>query len=192
MLPEILEVKSAVFTQRIDAYNETFSPLTNASRSTADIWHHGIIGRNDEDISSAILKMLKLPQLLKLPKLVLWLDNCSAHNKNWTLLTKLGKQWKLCRGTSTTSRAGSHSLRSPVIHELFSLTCTVFNLEGTTPPLFKTNRIMIKKRTLAWRTSLSKQQSLHEEVRILWLTSGESKAVCGSQHKEKDCGQNAH
>ena len=92
MLPEILGVKSAVFTQRIAAYNETFSYLTSASQSTADVWHHGTIGRNDEGISSAILKMLKLPQLLKLPTLELWLDNCSAHNKKWTLLTKLGKQ----------------------------------------------------------------------------------------------------
>ena len=86
MLPEILGVKSAVFTQRIAAYNETFSPLTNASRSTANIWHRGLIGRNDEDISSATLKMLKLPQLLKQRNL-----SCG-----WTiarLITKTGHCW---------------------------------------------------------------------------------------------------
>ena len=152
------------------------------------------MGRNDEDISSVILKMLKLPQLLKLPKLVLWLDNCSTQNKNWTLLTMLAgpmmdmpegsrfqyvtlkffeaghtfmsadsfhalaekkfrkagnlydfcdyisclrsagnamEKWKWPKGTS---RAGSHSLRYPVIHGLFSLMCTLFILGGTTPP----------------------------------------------------------
>ena len=53
MLPEIAGVKSAVFTQRIYAYNEIFSPLGKKTRkSVAIFWHQGIASRNDKDITS--------------------------------------------------------------------------------------------------------------------------------------------
>ena len=54
MLPEIPGVKSAVFTQRICAHNETFSPIGKKMRiSFAILWHQGIAGSNEEDIVSA-------------------------------------------------------------------------------------------------------------------------------------------
>ena len=59
MLPEIPGVKSAVFTGRICAYNESFSPIgRQKGKSYAIIWHQGISGRNDEDIASAFRKFI--------------------------------------------------------------------------------------------------------------------------------------
>jgi hypothetical protein len=91
MLPEIPGVKTAVFTQRIAAYNESFSPLGKSSgrKSVAVIWHQGLMGRNDEDVASAFVRILSQPDMQELPELVLWLDNCSAQNKNWTLYTAM-------------------------------------------------------------------------------------------------------
>ena len=54
MLQEIAGVKSTVFTGRIAAYNETFIPIgKGAGKSTAVVWHQGMMGRNDEDVVSA-------------------------------------------------------------------------------------------------------------------------------------------
>ena len=91
MLPEIPGVKTAVFTQRIAAYNETFSPLGKGTglKSVAVIWHQGLMGRNDEDVTSAFIKILNQAEVQKRPEVVLWLDNCSARNKNWTFYSTL-------------------------------------------------------------------------------------------------------
>ena len=59
MLPEIPGVKSAVFTGRICAYNDTFSPIGKGKgKSYAMLWHQGIAERNDEDIASTFHKFL--------------------------------------------------------------------------------------------------------------------------------------
>ena len=89
MLPEIPGVKSAVFTGRIACYNETFSPLgkNTGSESIAILWHQGIQERNDEDITSAYLKLLNEPKFHEKPNLVFYMDNCSAQNKHWTFFT---------------------------------------------------------------------------------------------------------
>ena len=34
-------------------------------------------------------RILQLPDVNKYPNLVIWLDNCSGQNKNWTLFTTL-------------------------------------------------------------------------------------------------------
>ena len=56
--------------------------------SLAVIWHQGLMKRNDEDITSAYLKVVnKVDQEGCSRHLVLWCDNCSGQNKNWTLFT---------------------------------------------------------------------------------------------------------
>ena len=83
MLPEIAGVKAAFFTGRIAAYNETFSPIRKgAGKSTAVVWHQGMMGRNDEDIVSAYLKALEQPEFNSRPEVVIWAENCSAQNKH--------------------------------------------------------------------------------------------------------------
>ena len=90
MLPEIAGVKSAVFTGRIEAYNETFSPIGKGTgKSTTVVWHQGMMGRNEEDVVSAYLKALEQPEFNSRPEVVIWADNCSTQNKNWTLISTL-------------------------------------------------------------------------------------------------------
>ena len=90
MLPEIPGVKSAVFTGRICAYNESFSPIgRQKGKSYAIIWHQGISGRNDEDIASAFRKFICRSENRDIKHIVLWMDNCGAQNKNWTLFSTL-------------------------------------------------------------------------------------------------------
>ena len=86
MLPEIGGVKSAVFTQRICAYNESFSPLgKKTGKSVAILWHQGVAGRNDEDIASCFDRYLTHSIDRDVKHVVLWMDNCGPQNKNWTL-----------------------------------------------------------------------------------------------------------
>ena len=47
------------------------------------------MGRNDEEVTSAFIKILKQAELQNLPEVDLWLDNCLAQNKNWTLYSTL-------------------------------------------------------------------------------------------------------
>lgn len=87
MLPELEGVKTAVFTQRIAVYNESFSPLgRSSSPSIGLLWHQGVMGRNDEDIASCFQQFLKTCDS---SHVVIWLDNCTAQNKNWTLYPAL-------------------------------------------------------------------------------------------------------
>lgn len=55
MIPEIAGVKTAVFTQRYAAYNETFSEL-RSGKSFGVLWHQALMGRNDEDVTSAFMR----------------------------------------------------------------------------------------------------------------------------------------
>ena len=60
MIPEIPGIESAVFTQRICVYNESFSPIgENIGQSLAVLWHQGTAGRNDEDIASCFHKFCR-------------------------------------------------------------------------------------------------------------------------------------
>ena len=89
MIPEIPGVKSASFTQRICAFNESFAPLgKKKDKPIAILWHQGTAGRNDEDVVSAFFKFFSVIERDTL-NLVLWMDNCSAQNKNWTLYPAL-------------------------------------------------------------------------------------------------------
>ena len=90
MIPDIPGSKLTCFMQRICGYNETFSPIGKSfGKSWACIWHQGVQGRNDEDITSAFVKFIQ--QHRDLEHLVLWMDNCTSQNKNWTLLSTLAK-----------------------------------------------------------------------------------------------------
>ena len=83
-------MKSAVFTGRICAYNETFSPIGKGKgKSYAMMWHQGIAGRNDEDIASTFHKFLYCPVNSDKNHIIWWMDNCSAQNKNWTMFSAL-------------------------------------------------------------------------------------------------------
>ena len=76
-----------MFTRRIILFNETFAPAGGHGSPLGYVWHEGIRGRNDEDIASTFIKFLE--QHGDSSTLVLWADNCTAQNKNWTLYAAL-------------------------------------------------------------------------------------------------------
>lgn len=84
MLPRMDQFKIVLFTQRIVLFNESFVPVGVHQRHInpiAALWHEGIAGRSKEDlISSFHAFFLKNRDATNI---TLWLDNCSAQNKNW-------------------------------------------------------------------------------------------------------------
>ena len=63
LLPRLPGFKLNLFTKRLVVINQTFAPLKAASLETLKavgvLWHEGIAGRKDEDVTSAYIKFLK-------------------------------------------------------------------------------------------------------------------------------------
>ncbi|KAM9332804.1 uncharacterized protein KZ484_017945 [Pholidichthys leucotaenia] len=91
MLPRMPGVKATVFTKRISAFYETFATVGKKSplrrKNISIIWHEGIAGRNAEEAASAYVSALLQERDIK--HAIYWVDNCTAQNKNWCLLTAL-------------------------------------------------------------------------------------------------------
>lgn len=91
MLPRIDMFKQVIFTPRIIAFNQTFAPLGNFTinnKVVAILWHEGISGRKKEDLISAYNQFLTTYARDK-KNIIIWADNCSGQNKNWSLLSYL-------------------------------------------------------------------------------------------------------
>ena len=90
MLPRMPGVKSCVFTRRVVAYHETFASVgkgKNKKNTISVLWHEGIAGRSAAEITSAYMAALEKERDAR--HIILWVDNCSAQNKNWCLLSSL-------------------------------------------------------------------------------------------------------
>lgn len=91
MLPRLDMFKKVIFCPRAVFFNESFVPLggkkKNICQPIASLLHEGISGRDAKDFVSAIYKFLLSKRDLQ--EITLWLDNCSAQNKNWTLYSFL-------------------------------------------------------------------------------------------------------
>ena len=89
MLPILPGLKKAIFCKRIVMFNETFAPLGGSKneKPAGMLWHEGISGRNAEDVASVFLTYLR--EFENIHDTTIWLDNCSAHAKNWWLFTCL-------------------------------------------------------------------------------------------------------
>ncbi|KAK9722975.1 hypothetical protein QE152_g19405 [Popillia japonica] len=85
MLRRLEMFKEVIFTPRIIAFNQNFVVTGKHSLRTAAIWHEAIAGRSKEDITSTFFAFLLSVGDTK--HMILWLDNCAAQNKYWTLLT---------------------------------------------------------------------------------------------------------
>lgn len=85
MLPRLDMFKEVIFTPRIIAFNESFVPLgSNKEKPFVILWHKAISGRSKSDlITCAFHRFLLLNRDAQ--KIIFWLDNCSAQNKNWGL-----------------------------------------------------------------------------------------------------------
>lgn len=86
MLPRLDTFKKVIFCLRLATYNQTFAPvgkITARIKPFAFLWHDATAGRKKEDIMSAFFAFLL--QYRDTKHVHLWLDNCSAQNKNWHL-----------------------------------------------------------------------------------------------------------
>ena len=90
LLPRIPQFKTVIFTPRLVTFNETFAPLSQATVSNPNVtvlWHEATSGRNAADLASAFWSFFENVNCHD--PIILWLDNCSAQNKNWILFSML-------------------------------------------------------------------------------------------------------
>ena len=52
------------------------------------LWHEAIMGRNADDLASAIIRVITSPDLRDKKQITIW-HNCASQNKNWTLITAM-------------------------------------------------------------------------------------------------------
>lgn len=81
--------KRVIFTQRIIAFNESFALLGKRSKHKpfACLWNESLAGRKKEDLISTFHAFFTSFRDVK--HFILWLDNCTAQNKNWSLFSYL-------------------------------------------------------------------------------------------------------
>lgn len=85
ILPKI-NVKAAFFTSRLVVFHQTFANMQKNGENKSILWHEGITGRNSSDVVSAYYEcLLRLQNKTK--HVIFWAENCTAQNKNWTLIT---------------------------------------------------------------------------------------------------------
>ena len=93
LLPRLPGFKLNLFTKRLVVINQTFAPLNKAdlhkAKALGVLWHEGLSGRKDEDVTSAYIAALRSVHYRDAKEVVIWLDNCSGQNKCWTLYTTL-------------------------------------------------------------------------------------------------------
>ncbi|KAK6179795.1 hypothetical protein SNE40_012072 [Patella caerulea] len=82
MLPRVPGVKTCAFTRRVVAFNEPFASLGQTKTKVTALWHEAISGRNASDIASSFWNFFK-------QHIVIWVDNCTAQNNNWTFFSCL-------------------------------------------------------------------------------------------------------
>jgi len=85
LLPK-MTIKEHFFVSRLVVFNETFASITAKQLHLVVLWHEGITGRMAADVVSAYVRCLTY---CASQKVVFWVDNCAAQNKNWTLFTTL-------------------------------------------------------------------------------------------------------
>ena len=89
LLPRMPGIKTCAFTQRVVVFHQTFAPLEKQKSQPviAVVWHEGISGRNAEDVASAYIAAIDSYRDCR--DIIIWADNCSGQNKNWSLYTCL-------------------------------------------------------------------------------------------------------
>jgi len=94
LLPRMPSLKSCFFLKKLVVFHETFAPIGSSKKNgkkprvLSCLWNESISGRNACDVASSFEKALTF-YMQNTSKVVIWADNCSAQNKNWTLYTAL-------------------------------------------------------------------------------------------------------
>jgi len=96
LLPYLRKYKAAAFTPRLVTYLEAYTPLGNAAGllNYISVWHEAISGRRCWNLASSFYAFLIAVSVTYSDHegsitLVIWLDNCTSQNKNWTLFAWL-------------------------------------------------------------------------------------------------------
>lgn len=87
LLPIIPESKTSFFTSRLVVFNDTFASLKPKGKGYCVLWHEAVAGRKGENITDAILVLMKEEKYVK--DFIFWADNCTGQNKNWILFIAL-------------------------------------------------------------------------------------------------------
>ena len=91
MLPRLPGLKVVVFCKSIAVFNESFAPVGGSKngkdKTTGVLWHEEIRGRSVADVASTFVSFIRKNRDTEY--FVVWLDNCSAQNKNLYLYTAL-------------------------------------------------------------------------------------------------------
>jgi len=85
LLPRLPTHKVAIFCPRLIVMNETFASVGGKKDNINVVWNESTAGRSAKEVSCAFMKFLKIIDSEE--HLSLWLDNCSAQNKNWTIFS---------------------------------------------------------------------------------------------------------
>lgn len=87
MLPRAEMFKEVIFVPRITVFNESLVPVGKGKKikPLAVLWHEGIAKRSKEDIISAYYAFFLKNRDKEI--VTIWMDNCSAQNKNWALFS---------------------------------------------------------------------------------------------------------
>lgn len=88
MLPIIAGSKACLFAPRLIAYNESFANVNKNigdKKTFAVLWHEGIAGRKAADVASTFWAFLRANRDAR--AITIWMDNCSAQNKNYSLMS---------------------------------------------------------------------------------------------------------
>ncbi|XP_072022749.1 LOW QUALITY PROTEIN: uncharacterized protein [Amphiura filiformis] len=91
MLPRRMPgIKSSVFTRRLVQFHKTFVQLREKRKggqpAIGVIWNESQSGRNAEDVACTFMKF---PNVRDKKRVIMYMDNCSAQNKNWTIFTAM-------------------------------------------------------------------------------------------------------
>nr|CAI5849452.1 unnamed protein product [Callosobruchus analis] len=87
MLPRAEMFKEVIFTPRVIALMNRLFLLVHSKnfKPLAVIWHEGVRGRKKEDLISTFYAFFLNNRNTQ--SITMWLDNCAAQNKNWSLLS---------------------------------------------------------------------------------------------------------
>lgn len=89
MLPRLDMFKKVIFCPRIIVFNQSFVPIGKKQNKlpVALLWHEGLTGRQKGDLVTMYYNFFL--EMRDYENIVLWVDNCSSQNKNWTLFSFL-------------------------------------------------------------------------------------------------------
>ena len=75
------------FSRKLVVFNETFASPGKEGQTTCVLWHEAEAGRSASNICSSFVEFVQKHRDKE--EIILYADNCSSQNKNWTLLSAL-------------------------------------------------------------------------------------------------------